>query len=99
MSTASKSDPIVGSSCKSATFLPPPVPVPLQPLTPLDRTRLDSMKDVSESITKLNKESQLLVVRGPPTTILPALFKDWGVTDIVWYVLNTSTSTSELTLL
>ncbi|KDE04854.1 hypothetical protein MVLG_04714 [Microbotryum lychnidis-dioicae p1A1 Lamole] len=45
---------------------------------------LDSMKDVSESITKINKKSQLFVVRGPPTTVLPALFKQWKITDIVW---------------
>lgn len=42
------------------------------------------MNDVSESYTKLNKKSRLFVVRGHPTTILPALFKDWKITDIVW---------------
>lgn len=45
---------------------------------------LDSMKDVSESLTELNAESQLFVVRGPPKTVLPALWKEWGITDIVW---------------
>ncbi|KAK4697298.1 cryptochrome, partial [Phenoliferia sp. Uapishka_3] len=45
---------------------------------------LDSMNDVSESLTAINPLSKLLVVRGPPTTILPALFKQWGITDIVW---------------
>lgn len=42
------------------------------------------MRDVSESITKINPKSQLFVVRGPPTTVLPALWKEWGITDIVW---------------
>ncbi|ORY89279.1 FAD binding domain of DNA photolyase-domain-containing protein [Leucosporidium creatinivorum] len=45
---------------------------------------LDSMKDVSESLTELNSDSQLFVVRGPPATVLPALWKEWGITDIVW---------------
>ena len=47
-------------------------------------TSLDSMKDVSEGLTALHPLSKLLVVRGPPATILPALWKKWGITDIVW---------------
>ncbi|KAI5480156.1 hypothetical protein MNV49_001817 [Pseudohyphozyma bogoriensis] len=46
--------------------------------------RTDSMRTLSENITKVNPKSKLLVVRGPPTTVLPALFKQWGITDIVW---------------
>ena len=42
------------------------------------------MQDVSTSITKINPKSQLFVVRGPPTTILPALFKEWGITHLVF---------------
>lgn len=53
-------------------------------LSTLDR--LDSMQDVSESFTKLNSKSRLFVVRGPPKTLLPALWAEWGITDIVWYV-------------
>ncbi|SCV72014.1 BQ2448_4708 [Microbotryum intermedium] len=45
---------------------------------------LDSMTDVSDRITSINKKSRLFVVRGPPTTVLPALFKQWKITDIVW---------------
>ncbi|KAM0752989.1 hypothetical protein T439DRAFT_187143 [Meredithblackwellia eburnea MCA 4105] len=44
----------------------------------------DSMRDVSENLTKLNSKQQLFVVRGPPSTVLPALWKEWGITDIVW---------------
>lgn len=45
---------------------------------------LDSMKDVSARITAINPESKLHVVRGPPMSILVALFKSCGITDIVW---------------
>lgn len=51
-----------------------------------DASRLDSMQDLSKSISKVNPKSKLFVVRGPPATMLPALFKQWGITDIVWYV-------------
>lgn len=44
------------------------------------------MRDVSKSITKINEKSQLYVVRGPPVTVLPALWEEWGITDIVWWV-------------
>lgn len=42
------------------------------------------MNDVSNQITALNPKSKMFVVRGPPNTILPALWKEWGITDIVW---------------
>ncbi|KAK4054503.1 hypothetical protein OIV83_000997 [Microbotryomycetes sp. JL201] len=45
---------------------------------------LDSMQDISDNIKKVNKKSQLFVVRGPPTTVLPALWKEWDISDIVW---------------
>ncbi|KAL8279146.1 hypothetical protein RQP46_008402 [Phenoliferia psychrophenolica] len=48
------------------------------------RFLLDSMADVSQSLTALNSQSKLLVVRAPPATILPALWKQWGITDVVW---------------
>lgn len=44
------------------------------------------MEDLSAGLTKLNPASQLFVVRGPPTTVLPELWKEWGITDIVWCV-------------
>lgn len=42
------------------------------------------MSDVSESITSINGKSQLFVLRGPPTTVLPALFKSWSITHLVF---------------
>lgn len=45
---------------------------------------LDSMTDLSSRLTAINPRSQLFVVRGPPATMLVALFKQWGITDIVW---------------
>lgn len=50
------------------------------------RFLLDSMSDLSDNIRKINKDSQLLVVRGPPTTVLPALFKQWNITHLVFEV-------------
>ena len=45
---------------------------------------LDSMEDVSAGLKKLNPKQQLFVVRGPPTTVLKALWKEWKITDIVF---------------
>lgn len=45
---------------------------------------LESMSDVSESIKSINPKSQLFVLRGPPTTVLPALFKTWKITHLVF---------------
>ena len=45
---------------------------------------LDSMTVLSENITAVNPKSQLLVVRGPPTTILPFLFRHWQITHLVF---------------
>ena len=42
------------------------------------------MQDLSANITKTNDQSKLFVVRGSPMTMLPALWKEWGITDIVW---------------
>ncbi|GAA98066.1 uncharacterized protein L969DRAFT_59737 [Mixia osmundae IAM 14324] len=45
---------------------------------------LESMSDTSAAITKVNPKSQLFVLRGHPTTILPALLRKWKISDIVW---------------
>ncbi|KAI9891127.1 MAG: hypothetical protein M1814_003326 [Vezdaea aestivalis] len=45
---------------------------------------LDCQKDLSESITKLNKKSQLFVIREAPTTILIKLFKEWNISHLVF---------------
>jgi len=48
------------------------------------RFLLDCMQDVSESLTKLNPKSKLFVLREAPQTLLPKLFKAWGVTHLVF---------------
>lgn len=42
------------------------------------------MNDVSTSITKLNSNSKLHVIREAPQTLLPKLFKAWKVTHLVF---------------
>lgn len=42
------------------------------------------MNDVSASITKLNKQSKLFVLREPAVTLLPKLFKAWKITHLVF---------------
>lgn len=46
------------------------------------------MNNLSENITKLNKNNKLLVIRGPPATILPALAKEWRLTHLAFEVDN-----------
>ncbi|CAH7689313.1 FAD binding domain of DNA photolyase-domain-containing protein [Phakopsora pachyrhizi] len=41
---------------------------------------LDSMNDLSDSITRLNDRSKLLVIRGDPQIILPYVWKKWSIT-------------------
>ena len=45
---------------------------------------IDCMNDVSESITKLNPNSKLFVLREPAITLLPKLFKAWKITHLVF---------------
>ncbi|KAH8737792.1 FAD binding domain of DNA photolyase-domain-containing protein [Ilyonectria robusta] len=45
---------------------------------------LDCQNDLSESITKLNPESKLFVLREAPQTLFPKLFKAWKVTHLVF---------------
>ena len=45
---------------------------------------LDCMNDVSASIKKLNKKSQLFVLREPAVTLLPKLLKAWKITHLVF---------------
>ena len=42
------------------------------------------MNDVSTSINKLNPKSKLFVLREPAVTLLPKLFKAWGITHLVF---------------
>lgn len=45
---------------------------------------LESMQDLSDQLTSLNKKQKLHVVRGPPEQVLPVMWKSWGITHIVW---------------
>lgn len=45
---------------------------------------LDCMNDLSAGITKLNDQSKLLVLREPAVTVLPKLWKVWGITHLVF---------------
>jgi cryptochrome len=42
------------------------------------------MQDVSDSIQAINAQSKLLVIRGDPVELLPALFKRWEISHIVF---------------
>ncbi|KAL1585053.1 hypothetical protein WHR41_06181 [Cladosporium halotolerans] len=45
---------------------------------------LDCQRDVSASITRLNAKSKLFVLREPAVTLLPKLWKAWGITHLVF---------------
>lgn len=45
---------------------------------------LDCQNDLSKSITKINKNSQLFVIREAPQTLFPKLFKAWKITHLVF---------------
>ncbi|KAI4265108.1 MAG: hypothetical protein L6R38_009647, partial [Xanthoria sp. 2 TBL-2021] len=45
---------------------------------------LDCQSDLSASITKLNQNSKLFVIREAPQTVLPKLFKAWKITHLVF---------------
>lgn len=45
---------------------------------------LDSLVDTSKRITAINPKSKLHVIRGPPKTVIAALFKTCGITDLVF---------------
>lgn len=45
---------------------------------------LDCQQDLSASLTKLNPNSKLLVLREGPQTLLPRLFHAWNVTHLVF---------------
>lgn len=53
---------------------------------------IESMNDLSRSLTRLNNESKLLVVRGSPYTLLPELWKTWGITHLVYEIVRQNTS-------
>jgi len=45
---------------------------------------IDCQNDLSQSITKLNKNSKLFVLREPAVTLLPKLFKAWKISHLVF---------------
>ncbi|KAI9695508.1 MAG: hypothetical protein M1836_006425 [Candelina mexicana] len=45
---------------------------------------IDCQNDLSASITKLNKNSKLFLMREGPTTLLPKLFKAWRISHLVF---------------
>ncbi|EIW67847.1 hypothetical protein TREMEDRAFT_21150, partial [Tremella mesenterica DSM 1558] len=45
---------------------------------------LESMKDLSDQLTSLNPRQKLHVCRGSPEEVLPVLWREWGITHIVW---------------
>lgn len=45
---------------------------------------IDCQNDLSQGITKINKNSKLLVLREAPQTVLPKLFKEWQITHLVF---------------
>lgn len=45
---------------------------------------LESMSSLSSSLTALNPNQKLHVVRGGPTAVLPIMVKSWGVTHVVF---------------
>ena len=47
------------------------------------RFLLESMSALSSNITSTQANSQLLVVRGEPTELLPELWKRWDITHLV----------------
>ena len=46
--------------------------------------RTDCQRDLSDSITKLNKNSKLFLLREAPQTLFPKLFKAWKITHLVF---------------
>ncbi|PWI74684.1 hypothetical protein PCL_07998 [Purpureocillium lilacinum] len=45
---------------------------------------LDCQNDLSQSLTRLNSQSKLFVLREGPQTLFPKLFKAWNVTHLVF---------------
>ncbi|KNZ51409.1 hypothetical protein VP01_396g3 [Puccinia sorghi] len=45
---------------------------------------LDSMKDLSNSISRINEQSKLFVIRGEPSITLPYVWRRWGITHLAF---------------
>lgn len=42
------------------------------------------MQDVSDGLKRLNDKQRLHVLRGSPEEVLPVVWKDWGITHMVF---------------
>lgn len=42
------------------------------------------MQNLSDSLTNLNPRQKLLVLRGGPVEVLPLVWKEWGITHLVF---------------
>ncbi|KAA1073305.1 hypothetical protein PGT21_007954 [Puccinia graminis f. sp. tritici] len=45
---------------------------------------LDSMNDLSKSISRINGRSKLFVIRGEPSITLPYIWRQWGITHLAF---------------
>ncbi|KAJ9104277.1 hypothetical protein QFC20_004559 [Naganishia adeliensis] len=45
---------------------------------------LESMRDLSDSLHRLNEKQRLHVLRGAPEEVLPLVWRDWGITHMVF---------------
>ena len=45
---------------------------------------LESMTNLSEQLTKLDKKQKMRVIRGPPEMVMPLMWKSWGITHLVY---------------
>ena len=45
---------------------------------------LESMSNLSDQLTNLNKKQKLHVIRGPPEDLLPLMWESWGITHLVY---------------
>ena len=70
-------DLIDGSICKIADYV-----VTQKLMTCL--CSIDCQNDLSSSITKVNKQSKLFVIREAPQTVLVKMFKAWRITHLVF---------------
>lgn len=42
------------------------------------------MQDVSDGLKRVNEKQKLHVLRGSPEEVLPVVWKDWGITHMVF---------------
>ncbi len=83
MYTTPEWDLIDGNSCMYH-FIPPLsilLPTPHKMLT---ICRIDCQSNLSTSLTALNPNTKLFVIREAPQTLLPKLFKAWNITHLVF---------------